>query len=50
MKTGFVDDVSEDVDVKLTAFQRFVKKLIECDEIEKSSAQKDEALKLCLNV
>ena len=48
MKTGFIDDVSEDVELKLTVFQRFIKKLIECDELEKSSAQKDEALKQIL--
>lgn len=35
MKTGFTDDVSEDVDSKLTVFQRLVKKLIETDDIEK---------------
>ena len=34
MKTGFDDSVSEDVDSKLSVFQRFIKYLIECDEIE----------------
>lgn len=34
MKTGFEDDISDDVDSKLTLFQRFIKKLIECDDIE----------------
>ena len=29
MKTGFEDDISDDVDSKLTLFQRFIKKLIE---------------------
>ncbi|KAK8849983.1 hypothetical protein M9Y10_018577 [Tritrichomonas musculus] len=35
MKTGFKNDVSEDVDSKLTIFQRFIKKIIESDDIEK---------------
>ena len=34
MKTGFENDFSEDVESKLTIFQRFIKSLIECDELE----------------
>ncbi|KAK8835926.1 hypothetical protein M9Y10_040307 [Tritrichomonas musculus] len=44
MKTGFVDDVSEDVELRLTVFQKFIKRLIECDEIEESVSQKKEFL------
>ena len=45
MKTGFTDDISEDVDSKLTVFQRFIKKLIEADEIEEDVSTKNEILK-----
>ena len=41
METGFTDDVSENVDSKLTSFQRFVKKLIETDDIEEEQTFKD---------
>ena len=34
MKTGFENDFSEDVESKLTIFQRFIESLIECDELE----------------
>ena len=36
MKTGFKSEESDDVDSKLTTFQKFIKKLIECDEIEEN--------------
>lgn len=36
MKTGFKSDESEDVDSKLTTFQKLIKKLIKCDEIEEN--------------
>ena len=44
MLTGFVDDVSEDVESKMTLFQLFVKKLIENDLVEKDEQAKKQAI------
>ncbi|KAK8841018.1 hypothetical protein M9Y10_027855 [Tritrichomonas musculus] len=49
MKTGFSTDISEDVDSKLTVFQKFIKKLIECDKLEESVTQKKESLQRILS-
>ncbi|KAK8888725.1 hypothetical protein M9Y10_033459 [Tritrichomonas musculus] len=44
MKTGFLNDDTEKVDSRLTVFQRFIKKLIECDDIENDNLQKNQLL------
>lgn len=44
MLAGF-KGAPEDAEPRMTAFQRFVKRLIECDEIESSAAQKEKALR-----
>ena len=46
LKTGFKGDrESEDVDKRLTLFQRFIRRLLECDEIESTFEKKEKSLK-----